>query len=68
MLMTVHVFLTVIEPQGFKSIHHPLGLLVSHLSKCFMSSYSGEAVNGSLLPHAVSEIYSTTLRVHELVR
>lgn len=60
--------LTNAHAQGFKSVDHPLGMLVNTLTKCFVESYSGIAVHANLLPHSISELCSITTRLHHLVR
>jgi len=54
--------------QGFKSADHPLGILVNNLTKCFLLSYSGVGIHKKLLPHAIGEVCSITVRLHQLVR
>ena len=60
---TVHNYFT----PGFKSIDHPLELLVNNPTKCFIQSYSGVAEHKNLLSHAIGELNSITVRLHQLV-
>ena len=67
-LLSVDTASLVIVLKGFKSVDHPLGLLVNNLTKCFIQSYSDMAEHYNLLTHATGELYSITVRLHQLVR
>ncbi|XP_071447156.1 alsin [Hetaerina americana] len=51
-----------------ESRHHPLGCLVSSLASAFNATYGGVRVHPLLLPHAVSELASLTLRLYAICR
>ncbi|XP_066901299.1 alsin [Halyomorpha halys] len=53
--------------QAFESTHHPLGRALSELVEAYTTTYSG-VVHPLLLPQAVAELHSITLRLYQLVR
>uniref|UniRef100_A0A146M3M8 Alsin n=4 Tax=Lygus hesperus TaxID=30085 RepID=A0A146M3M8_LYGHE len=54
--------------QAFDSVHHPLGRAFSELVEAYTTTYGGVLVHPLLLPQAVAELHSITIRLYQIVR
>lgn len=56
--------------EAFKDIHHPLGVLLSKISKCFYFSYGhwNNKKPAILTTHALDELESISMRVYDILR
>lgn len=56
--------------EAFKDMHHPLGVLLSKISKCFYFSYGhwNNKKPAILTSHALDELESISIRIYNILR
>lgn len=56
--------------EAFKDINHPLGVLITKISKCFYFSYGrwNNKKPAILTSHALDELESISIRIYDILR